>query len=199
MADANKKASTRVMTPEATLSYPHLFEPSAGPDGGEAKFSAVFVFVRGTDLTAMKTAAQAAGEAKFGAKFVEGVHTGKFRWPFRDDVEDKGYPAGSIFVSARSKQAPGIVSRFKDTDGKPKVITAEQQKPGDPGELYAGSKVRATLAAYGYDKAGNKGVAFALNNVQKLGEGERLDNRRAAADDFEADMSEEPASLGDLL
>ena len=204
MTDTPKTAKPvlRVITPEVILSYPHLFEAVAGPDGGEPKFSAVFVAPKGTDLTALKTAAMTAGANQFGGieKFKEGVRTGKFYWPFRDDVEDKGYPEGSVFFSARSKQPPGIVSRFQGPDTKPLPITKEMQKPGDPGEVYAGCHVRASVVAFAFEFQGMKrGVSFALNNVQKLGEGDRLDNRRAAADEFEADLSEEPASLGDLL
>jgi hypothetical protein len=202
MTEAPKKPSTRVTTPEAILSYPHLFEPSAGPDGGEAKYSATFVFPKGTDLTALKAAALAAGVAKFGeGKFQEGVRSGKLYWPFRDDVEDKGYPAGSIFLGARNKQAPGLVSRKKNAANadRPMPITAESQKPGNEDELYAGCKVRASLSAFAFDSHGKKGVSFALGNVQKLGEGERLDSRRAAEDEFEADLSETPASIDDLL
>jgi hypothetical protein len=41
---------------------------------------------------------------------------------------------------------------------------------------------------------GNKGVAVALNNVQKLGDGPRLDSRMAAEDEFEATAAE-PSAL----
>lgn len=199
MADAAKTTERKWKTPVAMLSYPHLFVASAGPDGGKAKFSATFVFAPGADLKEGKAAAQAAGIAKFGDKFVEGVRAGKFHWPFRTDVEDKGYPAGSTFVGARSDNMPGIVSRFKGADGKATKITEEMQKPGEPGDMYPGCQVRGSLTAFAFDRNGKKGVSFALNNVQKLGEGERLDNRRAAQDEFEADLSEEPASLEDML
>lgn len=200
MTDTAKKPSLRVVTPEVILSYPHLFEPVAGPDGGEPKYSATFVALEGTDLTALKNAAQTAGVAKFGEKFVEGVRAGKLYWPVRDDIEEKGYPAGSVFFSARSKQAPGLVSRYVDpATGKATAITEAMQVPGNLNELYAGCKVRASVVAFAFDSHGKKGVSFALNNIQKLGEGDRLDNRRAAADEFEADLSETPASLEDVL
>jgi hypothetical protein len=59
--------------------------------------------------------------------------------------------------------------------------------------------VRAQLRAFSYDSNGNKGVSFALNNIQKLGDGERLDNRQAATDAFEADLSAAPADISALL
>ena len=201
MSDTPQKTSGKVVIPEAILSYPHLFEAVAGPDGGEAKYSATFIFPEGTDLTALKAAAKAVGEAKWGLKFTEGVRSGKYHWPFRTDVEDKGYPKGSTYIGARSKQAPGLVSRYIDpATGKAHVITADEQKPGNVNELYAGCKVRASLSVFAFNFQNMKfGVSFGLNNIQKLGEGERLDSRRAATDEFEADLSEAPASLDDLM
>lgn len=196
-----QKASTRVITPAATLSYPHLFEATTGPGGeGKPKFSATLVFAPGTDITALKQAAIAAARAKFGDKTEALIRAGKIAMPFREDAEDKGYPEGSVYINCRSDQSPGLVSRYKGPDNKPSIITKDMQKPGDPNELYPGCQVRASVVAFGYDFQGmKKGVSFALNNVQKLGDGTRLDNRRAASDEFEADLSEAPASLEDLL
>ena len=198
MSDTEKKVPLRVMTPPAILSYPHLFEPVAGPDGGEPKYSATFIFPKGTDLAVLKAAAMAAGRAKWGAKFEEGLRNGSRKFPFRTDVEEKGYPEGSTFFTARSKQAPGLASRYKGPNGKATPITKEQQVPGNAGELYAGCMVRASLVAFAYDNV-SKGVTFALNNIQKLDEGKRLDNRRAAEDEFTDNLSDEPASLDDVL
>jgi hypothetical protein len=202
MSSPTKLGSKRVITPEATLSYPHLFEPVAGPDGGEPKYAATLVFAPETDLSALKAAAMAAAVEKLGSKekVETAIRTGKLAWPFREADEESGYPKGSIFFGARSKAAPGLVSRYAGPDGKPKPITLEDQKPGNPLDLYPGCKVRASLVAFYYDYMGmKKGVSFALNNIQKLGEGTRLDNRRAASDEFEADLNEEPASVDDLL
>jgi hypothetical protein len=186
------KTATRVVTPEAILSYPHLFEPTIAPGAKEASYSASFVFPAGTDLKTLKLAAIAAGKDKFGDKFEAGVRNGSIKLPFRTDVEEKGYPEGSTFINARSKQRPGVVSIFPDPSngGKPTPIT-------DTDKVYPGVIVIASLTAFGYDKAGNKGVSFALNNVQVRRDGERLDSRKAATDEFAADESA-VASLEDL-
>ena len=57
----------------------------------------------------------------------------------------------------------------------------------------------APHTAYGYDKAGNKGVAFGLQNLQKLGDGERFSGRTAAEDDFDSvdDFVGEGAEAGE--
>jgi hypothetical protein len=65
--------------------------------------------------------------------------------------------------------------------------------------MYPGAQVRGSVSAFGYDYQGNKGVSFGLNNLQKLGEGERIDGRVAADAEFDVDMSESPADLEHLL
>ena len=67
----------------------------------------------------------------------------------------------------------------------------------DPDEVYAGAIVRASVTSFSYDVSGNKGVSFALNNVQKIRDGERLDGRARAQDDFQADPNAK-ADLADM-
>ena len=59
--------------------------------------------------------------------------------------------------------------------------------------------MRASFTAFAYDNNGNVGVSFGLNNVQKLREGTRLDNRVAATDEFTADLTQEPVDIDALL
>jgi hypothetical protein len=87
-----------------------------------------------------------------------------------------------------------VVSKFAGENGKPAPIT-------DPKEIYPGAKVRASLRAYAYSVNGNNGVAFSLGNLQKVGDGPRMDGRLSAADEFTA--TERPSAdisdLDDLL
>ncbi|HKJ88554.1 MAG TPA: ssDNA-binding protein, partial [Gammaproteobacteria bacterium] len=55
--------------------------------------------------------------------------------------------------------------------------------------------VRASVRPFAYDTQGNRGVSFALNNIQLLRDGERLDSRVAPEEDFDA---VEPVDLSDL-
>lgn len=180
----------RIITPEAILSYPNLFTPRAMGDQ-EPKYSCALVFPEGTDLTAMKQAALDALTEEWGEKAPAMVKAGQARWPFRDNPDDvalKGYPEGSTFVNVRSNRKPGVVSIFPDpSTGKPTPVTDEAQ-------VYPGVIVRASLDAYTYDTQGNKGVTFGLGNVQIIRDGDRLDGRSHAEDEFEAD----PDALADL-
>lgn len=178
----------KIITPEAIISYPKLDEPESF-EGGDAKFSCALVFLEGTDLTEMKGAVAAVAKEKWGDKAGGMFRSGALRSPFRTDAEAKGYPEGSTFFNARSKQRPGTVSQVPDAEGKPTLIEASV--------IYAGCIVKAFLSIFAYDKAGNKGISFGLEHVQFIREGERLDGRVAAADVFAAD-ADAVADLSDL-
>lgn len=191
------KDTLLVVTPKAILSYPHLDVPQAPQKGqaGKAKYSATLVFPEGTDLSALQAAVMQAGEEKWPGKFAEMLRVGAARSPFRKDAEAKGYAPGSIFINVRSEQKPGVVYLHAGADKKPAVVPDAKIKE----DLYPGVAARAQVRAFAYDSNGNKGVSFALNNIQKLADGDRLDNRQAATDAFEADLSAAPADISALL
>lgn len=186
MTTETAPTSTRVITPAAIISFPRLFKPEPGPQGGEPKYSAAFILPEGSDLTALKAAIVAAGKEKFGDKFAELVRGDpNFRLPLRTDVAGKGYPVGSTFFNATSKY-------------RPQVVDGNLQEVIDQEIIYAGAIVYGSVTAFGYDNV-QKGVSFALNNVQFLRDGERLDNRVSASEEFDKAMQDEPADLADLL
>ncbi len=100
--------------------------------------------------------------------------------PFRDatDYEDYGDPftkagySGGKFITASSRMAPGVV------DERAKPIMNQM-------DFYAGAMARISVYAHPYDSMGNTGVTFLLNNVQKAGDGKRIDGRKAATEEFE--------------
>ena len=167
------------MTPEALLSYPHLFTAQEGMSGGDPKFSASFIFTEEQTATpeyhALVAAAAAVIQEKWGANTPSNI-----RSPFREDGASKGYPENSIFMSAKSSHQPGIV------DWNLAAINDEK-------EIYPGVVVRARVSCFAYDVNGNRGVAFGLDAVQKLRDGDRLDGRIAAKDAFSA--TEPPAAV----
>jgi hypothetical protein len=190
-------ANGSLVTPEGRVSYPALFEAKPDPSG-RLKFGAVLIFSKDADLSELKSAAGAALTQRFGANAMEQVKQGKLRWPFRDGSakDAPGYGPGVVFVNLTSNNQPGVVDRYAGPDGRPRPIT-------DPRAVYAGCYARAAVGIYAYDKSGNRGVAFGLNALQFLRDGERLDGRKAAQDEFDALGSEPPAAdldnLDDLL
>jgi hypothetical protein len=188
MATASKKDQRKVTTPKFRASFVWAFKPQPPMEGsqGEPKYGVTMLF----DAKARKTPqykalhdlAVAAAKEKFGDKLKadpKGANgLGWFhglRYPIRDGAEKAeldGYE-GMTFAPATSKMQPGIV------DSNLNRIISED-------EYYSGCFSRATVTAYGYDKAGNKGVAFGLQNLQKLGDGDRFSGRVAAEDDFDS-------------
>jgi len=160
----------KVKTPAFTVSFPVVFEPRAF-DGGDPKYSVTAIFKKADEalLAPLKEIAREAAVEKFGAKLPSGM-----RSPFRDGSEKEaleGFGPDTIFVNFTSKQQPGLV------DHNVQRIVARE-------EFYAGCRAMATVTAYAYDQKGNKGVAFGLHNLQKLGDGTRIDGRAAAESDF---------------
>jgi hypothetical protein len=164
------KDPRHVVTPKARLNYAHLFTPRPGPNGGEPSYSATLVFEPGTDLTALRNAAYAAAREKWGDKMPK-----QLRSPFRscsDRDGQEGFTPGGVFITVRTQNKPGLVDQ-----GMNPILSGDA--------LYSGAYVYGSLRSFAYDFQGNKGVSFALLNMQKVADGERLDNRRSPDQDFE--------------
>lgn len=181
-----KITGTKVTTGKARLSYAHIFEPHA-IEGNEPKYS-VSVIIPKTDTATLNCikqatdAAKEAGKSKWGGKIPGAIKT-----PLRDgDVErpdDEAY-AGCYFLNASSKMKPGVV----DASAHP-IMNAS--------DVYSGCYARLTLNFYGYNAAGNKGVACGLGNIQKLEDGEPLGGFTRAEDEFESvGSSDDDSFLG---
>lgn len=198
----------RLITPEAIASYPCLVEPNENK-----KYELTLIFEDGfpkelkqaaLDTLKAKYAEQLAGAKPIQIEndkgpgklnFLKLSDGSKIRLPWRDEEEDvaaKGYPEGSAFIGVRTSPGapqPQVVSTVPNEDGKPTLIPASA--------IYPGCIVRASIDPYCYGKDGNQGVTFGLGNVQFIRDGERLDSRTFAQDDFDADASM-TADLDDL-
>lgn len=179
MAITNK--STKVITGKVRLSYAHLFVPTAISEDQDKKYSASILIPKSDKVTLRKikeaiSAAKEAGKTKWNGKVPANLKT-----PLRDGDEerpdDEAY-AGHYFLNASSKQRPGIVDKSRN------VID-------DSEEVYSGCYARVSINFYGYNAAGNKGIAAGLNNVQKIADGDYLGGRSRAEDDFDEYEDEE--------
>lgn len=189
MAEKMDISKKKVITPEFRVSFPHVFEKHQY-ESNEPKYSLVMLFDEKTDLKDLKRAAFNAQVEKWGPKE---RWPKNLRSPFRDGNEKSdlaGYE-GTVFISASSKHRPQVVSN-KKVDGQFPRIEKEDET------FYAGCYARATLIAFAYDKAGNRGVSFSLQNVQKLRDGEQFSGRKNADDEFDdvEDGSDDKESYG---
>jgi len=165
--------SKNVMTPKFRVSYPKVFKAEVNDLSGKMEFSIVALFKKGEDLANLKKAAEELLVEKLGAdktKWPKGLKS-----PFRDQADKEkdgnlppGHDAGAIFMNLKSQQKPGVVDQ-------------DVQAIIDESEFYAGCYAQATVRPYYYDQKGNKGVAFGLQNIQKLSDGEPLGGGRVSA------------------
>lgn len=184
-----------------TLSYPHLFTPRpvVNPRPGQKpRFQAMLLVPRDMDIMEPQQACYQLLKDKYGDATDQMIQNKQLKWPFRtDNLKQDGSPRFDptkfkCFINVWSESQPGLVDRYQGPDGKPvKILQATQDK------FYAGCVVNVTVNAFIFDQAGNRGAALGLNNMQFWADGERLDNRTAAEDDFAGDPRPE-ASLDQM-
>lgn len=156
--------AVKLVTTEVRFSYAHVFEAKAINEGDDAKFS-VSILISKKDkklVTSFEKAIQdAISEDAKGKNKLKGAK--KIKTPLRDGDEESDEAAyeGHFFLSANSKDRPMIVD-----ENRQEII--------DPREFYSGCYGRASLNFYAFDTRGNKGIAVALNSIQKLRDGDSL-------------------------
>lgn len=175
------QVSTKVITGKVRFSYTYVWEPVAlSEEEGSAKKYQTSILIPKTDKATIKKIEDAIQQAlkegkdkKFAGK-IPPVFKNPLRDGDRERPDDPNYE-GMMFLNARADDQPGIV----DENVNPIM---------DKSQFYAGCYGRASLTFYAFNFQGNKGVAVALNNVQKLEDGEPLSGFRSSAeDDFGAD------------
>lgn len=160
----------RPTSPIGRVSYPNVF--TAKEFDGKKSFSLTLLFDKTADLSAMKAEAEKVAAEKWGKKLPANL-----RMPFRDgDEKEQPEYAGKIYVTFRAGE-----------DRKPQVVNADLSPISqESGQFYSGCFAKVSYSCYAYDKQGNKGVAFSLGNIQKIRDGEPLDGRTTAENDFDA-------------
>ena len=175
MAVTAKSTETKVVTGKVRFSYVNVFEPRAVEEGQEPKYS-VSILIPKTDKTTLAKIERAIEAAKQqGLPMWGGKVPANLKTPLRDgDTDRPDDPAyhGHYFINASSKIKPGVV----DAQLNPII---------DPTEFYSGCYGRASINFFPFNKAGNRGVAAGLNNLQKLADGDFLGGRSRPEDDFE--------------
>ena len=178
--------TTKVITGTDTRwSYANIWEPKS-INGGTPKFSVSLIIPKSDKKTVEKIkaaidAAYKEGESKLkgNGKTIPALST--LKTPLRDgDTERPDDPAyaNAYFVNANSATAPGIV----DKTCQPIL---------DRSEVYSGVYGRASVNFYAFNSNGNRGIACALNNLQKIRDGEPLGGKSRAEDDFASEADDD--------
>lgn len=167
--------ATKVITGKVRASFVHVFEPQS-INGSEPKYSCSLIISKNDKETigrireAIEEAKQN-GVTKWGGKIPPNL-----KLPLRDgDIDRPDDPAyeNSCFINASSLEKPGVVDR------KRVPIT-------DPLAVYSGCYIRASINFYPFNANGNRGVAAGLSNIQFWCDGEPLNGRVRAEDEFDA-------------
>ncbi len=167
------KVTKKITTNKVRFSYANVFEPVAPPTGGKERYS-VSIIVPKSDKEGVAKIQKAIDDCinENAQSFFGGKTKGLKIW-FRDGDEerdDEAY-ANSYFFSANTFNKPGIVDESLNA-----II--------DPNEFYSGTYGRASITVFPYDSNGARGIAFGLQHLQKLEDGERLGGGSSAASDF---------------
>ncbi len=188
MSEIKKVPTNTVITGMGRLSFAFIWSPREQEDSDAKKYSTSFLVPK-SDTETVKKLQAAIKEAQLQGmkKLWGGKLPSKLKMPIRDgdkEADDKGEEyRGHWFFNATSTIAPGIIDRSK-------------QPITDQSEVYSGCFARISITLYPFDKKGSRGIACALNNIQKLKDGESLGGVREKAEN-EFDVWEDPA-VGDL-
>lgn len=173
---SEKSASlTKVITGKVRLSYVNVFELN-----DKGKYSVCLLIPKGDKATLekVKIAIEAVKADAKSTTTWGGKHLASFKSPLRDgdterDLEKSPEYKGHYFINCNTSKKPDVV----DTALNPIM---------DKSEVYSGCYARASINFYAFNVDGNKGIAAGLNNVQKLGDGDRFGGGSRASDDFTA-------------
>lgn len=173
----------RYVTPYFRVSFPNVFKPKAAFRGNEPTYNIQMLFPREgkhkADLKELKALVEQAAKKKFGDT-LPGTKKNPFKWPLQDgnEKELENYK-GMTYCNAKSKFKPGIIDKDKN-----EIL--------DPSEFYAGCWARATISIYGFEIKDPEtqavisyGVAFGLDNLQKVRDDASFSGKKNAKDDFD--------------
>jgi hypothetical protein len=193
MAKEKYEYSEKVTTSEFRGAFVKLFSPEVD-DKGKKTWGVTAIFAKGADMAPLKKAAMDAATKAWGDKAAEKLKHPKFRSPFKDGATlvDKegnlydGFAEGQVVVKLSTKQS------------QPGIVDANVQAIIEPEGVKSGDFFRATINAMAYDRDDGMGVAFKLNNIQKVRDGERLGGggRADPATEFEAYVSSDAKASG---
>ena len=165
--------SDNQITPEFRAAFISVFRATSmkNADGttNKPKYSIRACFPPTAKLDALKKEAEAAAKEKWGDKIPKTL-----RSPFRlnEELENPIIGIGDDWV---------IMSFSANEDRRPGIVDAKLQDIIDDSDVYSGAWYRAQVRAFAYENAGNKGVSFGLQNVQKLRDDDPIGSGRIPA------------------
>lgn len=170
--EAVKISDREVLTGEARIAFPHVFEAFAFPGQDKKKFSVALMIPKGDPSMAMFASAV---KTVIDEKWPGGRPKGEFWNPIQDgDGQVEKYPerAGHWIINAGSSE------KFP-----PVVVDRNKAEIMDQREIYSGCFCRAKIGFYAFQNI-KKGVGVSLNVLQKLRDGDPFGGARPTASDL---------------
>lgn len=159
------------LTPEGRGVFVSLFKATTPKQNPQAapKYTLRIAFPPSADLSEMKRQAGIAASEKWGDKVPKVL-----RSPFRtnDELENPIDGIGDDWT---------VMTFTANADRRPGLVDGNLNDIIDEADVYSGAWFRAQVRAYAYENAGNKGVSFGLQNVQKLRDDEPMGGGRPKA------------------
>jgi hypothetical protein len=157
-----KSSKVAFVTGKVRFSFVHVFEP-AETLNGSMKYSASILIPKSDKegVAAFNKAFEETKQANVG--YFGGAIPKNLKGGLRDgDAEkDDAVYAGHYFFNASGSEKPGIF------DENSNAIL-------DKADFYSGCYGKASITMYPYDINGTRGIAFGLNAVKKLEDGQKL-------------------------
>lgn len=186
----------KVVLNNVRLSFPHLFTPQAGTDGGEPKYNATFIIEPGSaNAKALAKAVDAVAKEKWADKATATLtalrKTDKVCYREDEKVNQSGdvYSGfeGMCWVSASDKTRPTVIDRDKSP------LTSADGRP------YGGCYVNVILDVWPQDNGYGKRVNASLKGVQFVKNGDAFSGGApASADEFDVVDAPEDDTVDDL-
>ena len=176
--------SKRIKLNNVRLSYVNVFEARAMNEGQEPKYSTQIIISKDhPQIKELKKAVIEVAKDKYPKLVKDNKIPAKIKTPLRDGDEERDDEpevyGGMYFFNASNKKRPTVVDRDKTP------LTE------DDNVIYSGCYANVFVDIYGFDTAGNKGVAAALGGVQFKKDGEALGGKGVTADDFDVEEDDE--------
>lgn len=181
MSEIKKKPENRVII-KGRLSYCNLFYPKKNvkEDGTTQSQYGCQIIIDKSDTNSVDAIKKAIEYVKVKDKSIlsnkNGLVAG-IKLCLRDGDDsnetvfgDKNY-VGKYFINATNKERPGLLD-----ENRQEVI--------DDNKFYSGCYAYVSLNLSGYNSEGNRGIGAYINNALFIKDGERLDGRISAVDDF---------------
>ena len=186
----------KVVLNSVRLSFPHLFTPQAGTDGGEPKYNCTAIVEPGSpNARALAKAVEAVAKEKWADKANATLATLRKTDKVCYREEPKANQSGDVYsgfedmhwVSASDKTRPTVVDRDKSP------LTAADGRP------YGGCYVNLILDVWAQDNSYGKRVNCSLKGVQFVKNGDAFSGGApASADEFDVVEAPEDDTVDDL-